>query len=398
MTKKMKKNILCVIEGVNFGGQQLMMYNIFKQIINYDTNNEFNFDLVYLFDDSESSVILEKYASVFRNVKSLNFPSRSKYYYLKRPFTALKKIFEFAKLVRANKYDIVMSNGFNTAFLTSLLKNVNTGFIHYRFIGGDLSKNELYSFGKLYCLLGLYKNVDLFLAWPEMLSYLRSKNIRVNTIEGLDFIVHVDCDLFKPKDVRDFRFKLGIDPMSCVIGWVGRIDPDPDSLAVFETLELCNFLNIKFPDFNFKFLVIGDGQNKVKLLECIERFNLSDKTIVLPPKNQEDLVNYYNIIDIEVLLDDDPQGGSHLREAMACGRVALSVNGPSGVQTRLIEDSITGILVNPNNRVEESAQRIVSLTDQQKYIIGKNAVNFVNKFSYESKAKLIYNRMLIDIT
>jgi glycosyltransferase involved in cell wall biosynthesis len=394
----MKKNILCVIEGVNFGGQQLMMYNIFKQIKKHDFDKKFNIDLVYLFNDSESSVILEKYSTVFEDVKCLNFPSRSKNYYLKRPFTALKKIFDFAKLVRTKKYDIIMSNGFNSAFLTSLLKNINTSFIHYRFVGGDLSRNESYSFGKIYGFLGLYENVDLFLAWPEILSYLHSKNIRVNTIEGLDFLVHVDCNLFSPKDINDFRSTLGIDETCCIIGWIGRIDLDLDSLAVFETLELCNLLNIKYPDFNFKFLVIGDGQNKVKFLECVERFNLSEKTMVLPPKNQEDLVNYYNIIDIEVLLDDDPQGGSHLREAMACGRVALSVNGLSGVQSRLIEDNVTGILVSPNNRIEEAAKRIVSLTDQQKYIIGKNAVNFVNKFSYESKAKLIYDRMLIDIT
>jgi hypothetical protein len=97
-------------------------------------------------------------------------------------------------------------------------------------------------------------------------------------------------------------------------------------------------------------------------------------------------------------LDLDTQYESHLRETMTFVRFALSVNRLSGVQSRLIEDNVTGILVSSNNRIEEAAKRIVSLTDQQKYIIGKNAVNFVNKFSYHSKAKLIYDRILIDIT
>jgi glycosyltransferase involved in cell wall biosynthesis len=210
-------------------------------------------------------------------------------------------------------------------------------------------------------------------------------------------MVHVDCDLFKPYAIKNLRSKLGIEDNCCVIGWVGRIDKDLDSIAVFETLELCNVLNTKYPDFCFRFLVIGDGNNKVNLIDKVKRLNLTEKTIVLPSKSQEDLVDYYNIIDFEVLLDEDPQGGSHLREAMACGRVALSVDGLSGAQARLIENKQTGILVKPENRIEEAAISIVSLSGEQRRRIGERAVYFVKRHSYECKAKLIYKRIVCDL-
>ena len=50
-------------------------------------------------------------------------------------------------------------------------------------------------------------------------------------------------------------------------------------------------------------------------------------------------------MDIVPLLESDPHGGSILREAMACGKLVLTVDGPSHAQTSFITHQTTGLLV-----------------------------------------------------
>ena len=58
-------------------------------------------------------------------------------------------------------------------------------------------------------------------------------------------------------------------------------------------------------------------------------------------------------------MDIDPQGGSHIREAMSCERAVISVDGNSGVQRDLIQNNKTGFLVSPDNRISEAAEIII---------------------------------------
>jgi hypothetical protein len=396
----MKKNnarILCVIEGLNFGGQQLMVYNIFNELKKKESEYNLEFDLIYLFSDNESDDIIEKIKSVFSKVNCIQFPSRSKKYYFRRPLTGLKLFFKFFYLLSIRRYKIVFTNGFNSVFLVSIVKIFLKNFKHYRFVGGDLSRNELFTFSWFYSFLRLHRNVDVFLTWHEQLMFLKTKGIDAQSIDNIDLLIHIDVNLFKPIDPKNFKETLGIGREYCVLGWIGRIDFDLDSSAIFETLELCHFITINYPDFKYKFLVVGDGDKKTLFIDSIRQKNLESNVILLPRQRQEDLVSYYNIIDFEILLDEDPQGGSHLREAMACGRIALSVDGLSGAQARLIQNNHTGILVSPENRVADAARIIVSLTDDQREIIGRRAISFIQEHSYESKAKLILEKILLDL-
>jgi hypothetical protein len=393
----MKKNILCVIEGANFGGQQLYLYNLFKELRSYDTNDIFNFHLVYLFKESPSEDILNKFNIVFDKVDCLSLPSRSKSYYFRRPLALFNVLYKFVKLIILFRYKFIFSNGFNSALIVSFTRKFIFRFFNYRFVGGDLSRNEPFSFNLIYNIIGLHNTVDLFLTWPEQLDYLKSKGVNAKTIHGIDLIQHVDFNLFMPKNSTILRRSLGISESDIVLGWVGRIDFDPDSMAINETLDLCKYLSIKHPSFSFKFLIIGDGSAKSNLVNKIDSLGIKSFVILLPFQSQEKLVEYYNLIDFEILLDEDPQGGSHLREAMACGRVALSVNGDSGVQSRLIEHLVTGLLVKPENRIVESAQLIISLSTKQRENIGNRGRDFMSRFSYSNQAKELFSKMIDEL-
>jgi glycosyltransferase involved in cell wall biosynthesis len=58
-------------------------------------------------------------------------------------------------------------------------------------------------------------------------------------------------------------------------------------------------------------------------------------------------------MDVVPLLEHDPQGGSIIREAMACGRVAMTVDGKSGTQSRFVSGN-TGVLLSPARHMEDA--------------------------------------------
>ena len=67
-----------------------------------------------------------------------------------------------------------------------------------------------------------------------------------------------------------------------------------------------------------------------------------------------------NAMDVVPLLEPDPHGGSILREAMAAGRLALSVDGPSRVQRSFMHDA-HAVLVPSATYLESAAQAVLAL-------------------------------------
>ena len=177
-----------------------------------------------------------------------------------------------------------------------------------------------------------------------------------------------------------------------VIGWVGRLDSDKE---IIESLELCAFLKKNYPKFKFKFLVIGDGNLRDILNKNVSDYNLDDNYIRIDPVPQEVLFNYYSIIDFEVLLDNDPQGGSHIREAMSCERAVISVDGNSGVQRDLIQNNKTGFLVSPDSRISEAAEIIIKNYSDKEFLkeIGSNAREFIKQHSFANLSKIILKKI-----
>jgi len=102
----------------------------------------------------------------------------------------------------------------------------------------------------------------------------------------------------------------------------------------------------------------------------------------------EQVNRYVNAMDIVPLLEEDPQGGSIVREAMACGRIALSVDGTSGTQRRFMPAG-AAILVPPGQFVAAAADAILTLADdpQARATIGKNARRYaVHHMSFDAQA------------
>ncbi len=370
--------ILVLTEGINFGGQQFYLINLFKEYKKYNSNKNSELNLGYLFNEATD---LEKdFKIVFNNVIHFPIPGRSKSIYFSSPIKSFLKVIKTVKNISSNKYDVVFSNGFYSFAICVILKLVQNKIRHVRLIGGDLARNEKFYFNSILKILPLYSYTDLVLAWPQQILFLNSMGINTNTLLDFNSIYAVDSILFCPhEETKDLKNKLDIEFDAITIGWVGRIAPD---LEINETLLMCNYISKHYPDFKYKLIIIGDGVGIDYLYKTISDLSLTSNFIHIPFVQQADLPKYYSIIDFEVLLDHDPQGGSHIREAMACERVAVSVDGSSGVQATLIQNNITGILVKPENRIADAAFRIINMTAQERIIIGRNARNFIQNNSY----------------
>ena len=102
-------------------------------------------------------------------------------------------------------------------------------------------------------------------------------------------------------------------------------------------------------------------------------------------------------MDVVPLLEEDPRGGSILREAMACGKVIITVDGKSGAQREWVNHLDNGILVASDNFIDESASWIQKLKyDSHLYEkIGNSGVAYCKeKMGFEIQSTIIETQCL----
>lgn len=353
-----KTSVLFFIEGVNFGGQQTFSLNILKHL----DSERFDLTTTYIFDGD----LKEEYNKISSQLVRIGKPYD--------PFNAFankldffKMAMQLRKLVKKEKIDVLISNGFMSYF-ASCIATAFRKTKHIRFIGGDLRKNEAFHFVKRFHLLPLHRFTDKFVGYNAILNEIEAKGVSREKLNNLFFQGAVDTEHFSPKldkaEVQQLRVNHNIPKDHIVIGWLGRIEKN---MEIRFTLELVLTLKKKGFD-QFVFLIIGDGNWRNEMHEKIAENDLEKHIRFLGFVNQQELPPLIQMVDIMPLLDTDPIGGSILREAMACGTMPLTVDGPSGEQRNIIENGSTGILVKPDDFVENAAKEIMNLASQQEVI------------------------------
>lgn len=173
-----------------------------------------------------------------------------------------------------------------------------------------------------------------------------------------------NTDIFKPIDQKQARAKLGLDGSKKYVCFVGH-------LAAWQGVEFlirsAPFILEKCPV--VRFLIVGDGVMRKKLLEITSKMGLSDKITFTGRVPYENVPVYINAADVCVapfIMERNSKIGlSALKtyEYLACGKpiVASSI---SGVKD-LIDLSGGGISVSPEDP-EELANAVVKLISDEK--------------------------------
>jgi hypothetical protein len=280
------------------------------------------------------------------------------------------------RYVKKHHVDAVLSsNSIDSRVVNKLAKKKLTK--HYRFIGGSMVQVEPH-------LLASYKKNEIdkyisgYFGWPAVFEELKTQDVPEYKFINLPFAVNTDKFYPLPKkEVEDIRQALGFSNKDVVIGWVGRTALN---MQLWDTLRLGSMLKDKGVT-GFKLLFIGGGDAFEHLQREVIKHNLENETILTGWIPYEQVNNYVNAMDIVPLLESDPHGGSIVREAMACGRLALSVDGPSGTQALFMKPEVS-ILVKSENYLEEAAAVISQF-------IGKR--DAINSYGQKARAYVIAN-------
>lgn len=378
----LKRHIVFYYPSMGLGGQQTQIMQIAKAL------NEMGHHISWLYsfnDDLKSEVEL------YCHVKKLTLPrfNQSRYGIIRIVnrflYYNLLELY-LTKYVINNKVDaVIVSNSIDSRVVNQLSRKKLTK--HFRYIGGSMAQVEPH-------LLASYRKdktdqfINGYFGFPAAFDELRGQGVPDSKF--IDFPFAVNTEKFYPLDkneVRSFRNQLGISDSDTVIGWVGRVSLN---MQLWDTVKLGRILKDRGAN-GFKLLFVGGGPDFDVLKKQIEDYQLGTYCIVTGWIPYSEINHYINAMDIVPLLEPDPHGGSIVREAMACGRLAISVLGPSATQAVFMKPDAT-ILVNTDNYLMEAVDRVEQLIGKQLEIdtYGVNARKYVAEhLTFKSKAEVI---------
>ena len=185
-----------------------------------------------------------------------------------------------------------------------------------------------------------------------------------------------NTDLFKPMDREMCIKELNLDESHHYVCFVGNLAPWQ---GVEYLIEAAPLILKKTP--NTKFLIIGDGMMKEKLVKLAKKTGISDKVIFTGAVPYEKVPKYINASDVCVapfIKERNLKTGlSPLKiyEYLSCEKPVVSTQIPG---LEFIEKEHAGILVEPENP-KELAKAIVTLLNDRKLRneMGKNGRKYV---------------------
>jgi len=182
----------------------------------------------------------------------------------------------------------------------------------------------------------------------------------VSTAVELDSAAKADEGRF-----LSLKQEFGIHKGDAVVGMVGRLEPIKGAeffiaaaVAVAEKLK------------DTKFIVVGEGSLRRKLIMQVSKANLSQRFIFAGWRN--DVANIISIMDVLVLASLNEAVGLVLIEAQGLGVPVIATN--VGGVPEVIENGRTGILVSPQNAEElAKAMELLVMNEDKRKEMSQNA-------------------------
>lgn len=374
-------HIVFLYESITWGGQQTQIYNLIKKLKPKTDKITWLYIFGEDFKNSFSKTIdFSKVGDGYKNKD-----------YIYRPWKVIAAIFDTLVFLKRYPADVIISaHGLGSLILGLVGKITNTP--HFRILGNDMATSERVIY-KLYRLICFDILIDRYFGFEAQLNQLLIKGVKPYKFVNINHAV--DANYYYPID-RNQKLKikkeLGYNEEDIIVGWVGRI---AINMQLKNTVILFEKLYCKYPK-KFKLLIVGGGPwlKDLKLLISKKEFANSVQFLGWQPL---DRINFfYNVMDFVPLLENDPWGGSILREALAAGSITISVDGNSKVQ----KDFMLGnhaFLVSPNNFIKDSVKIIIKLSKNKskRRDISIKARNFaIANLTFDRQAEIIYQTII----
>jgi glycosyltransferase involved in cell wall biosynthesis len=147
------------------------------------------------------------------------------------------------------------------------------------------------------------------------------------------------------EDRQSLRAQMGIDSEKIIL-YTGRLSA-PQKMLDFLIVAYAK-LRVALPT---KLYIIGDGPEKARLQRIIKKYTLENSIRLIPAV--EAVAAFLQSADVFVMPSRFEGLSNAILEAMACGLPVVATRVAGNID--LIEDGVTGLLVEPNNAAQLAA-------------------------------------------
>ncbi|WP_394972462.1 glycosyltransferase family 4 protein [uncultured Croceitalea sp.] len=361
-----KKKIAFVIGSLSAGGAERVITTLSNKLI--DNYEIFIISLIKKtpFYQIDSRVNL-KYC-LENDITSKNF--------LESLLLNIKLVFKIKKILRNNNVD--MAIGFIT--MANILTVIASKMVGIPCIISERNNPEL-------------EKTHFFWRFLRRLTYPRADILTVQT-EGIKKFytnfIKKNKIVTVPNPISDElsnNRNLNCKKENIILN-VGRLHKQKNQLTLIKA-----FAKIHYG--NWKLILLGEGEDRPKILKLIKNLNITDNVILLG--KQPDIAKYYNsskIFAFTSLYEGFPNA---LIEAMHFGLACISYDCPTG-PSELIENNHNGKLIRLNDE-KALVKGLQELIYNKKLLrkLGENAILTTNKYRIESvlvEWKTVFEKLL----
>lgn len=306
---KKPKIIMNILSSVGIdGGVPNKVMDIYRAI----DRNKYQFHF-FLYTHNNSTNTFEE------EIKSLG--GKVFYYGKIREVGFIKFYFNFYRLLKLYPYDVIHSyNGINDGLLLLIARiaKIDKRISHSR--GAQINSGRKRLFMPLLKKL-ITQNSNILLACSEKAGkFLFGRNdfrIIPNPVEVNRFLKDKDEDLLK-----NLKEELTITDEELVLGHIGRFSVEKNHIFILKIAEKLKQLN-----YQFKVILVGDGELKPLIIDKIIQMNLEDKVILAG--NRINIEDFYSLFDILLFPSIHEGFGNVAVESQISGKKVIASNGVS---------------------------------------------------------------------
>ncbi len=272
--------------------------------------------LPYVAEEFETSCVVPCFKGrkpKLPKVKLIRFPlSRIKiadYVFAKPEKKKLKELIQQADIVWTHTIGPI---GRSTILLSSKLKKPVISYVHsveWELFSRSLRckhlRSPVYTLTKMYAAW-IYNKTKLVMLPTLEMAELMKKN-RIKTSYKIVFL-GVNTSKFKPPgDKAKAKESIGLSSKERIVGYIGRIGREKDLVTLYRA-----YLRLRTKLGNTKLLIVGSGVRDWEHL-------FSSKKDIIRIESKNDILKYYQALDVYVLPSLTETTSLSTMEAMACG-------------------------------------------------------------------------------
>lgn len=217
--------------------------------------------------------------------------------------------------------------------------------------------SDIHSIGDLFSMMHtrtLLREVDFLVTVSEDLRR-RAMTLGAKPEKSRAIILGCDLSVFHPRDRKETRYRLGIDPVAEAVVYVGRIDVRKGLRELVEAAAL-----LRRERTNLQIYLVGDGTDKPSIESLIQAHGAGGYVHLVPGCSFDDVALWMAAADVATLPSYMEGCPNAVLEALACGCPVAATN-VGGIPEILTDEC--GQLVPPRDSAA-LAQALGSILDK----------------------------------